>query len=156
MAERHCYTCHLVLTLDNAVRDKRKPGGMGYLCKACNRARNKAWEQSAAGAATRRAQYLRRRDNDENRARLAKNQRAEYQRTGWRSRYERNIADPEKYAARRAALYAVKIGKLRRPEACSDCGKTCKPHAHHADYSKPLDVTWLCGRCHGKEHRRIA
>ncbi len=30
---------------------------------------------------------------------------------------------------------------------CSDCGET-KVEAHHEDYSKPLDVEWLCKKHH--------
>lgn len=45
---------------------------------------------------------------------------------------------------------AVQSGKLVKPEACCDCGQPRPLEAHHADYSKPLDVTWLCFRCHLK------
>lgn len=59
--------------------------------------------------------------------------------------------DPEKQRARRAAKYAVETGQLER-EACEDCGTTENIHGHHEDYSKPLEVTWLCSMCHGKRH----
>lgn len=49
---------------------------------------------------------------------------------------------------------AVDAGKLHRPGACSQCGKNCKPEAHHEDYSRPLDVTWLCRQCHREMHRK--
>ena len=32
------------------------------------------------------------------------------------------------------------------------CGTTTNIHAHHDDYSKPLDVRWLCNFHHGKHH----
>jgi hypothetical protein len=60
--------------------------------------------------------------------------------------------NPEKtiaHAAVRAALY---VGFLVRPKVCDICGKPCKPHAHHADYSKMLEVTWPCPRCHKLLH----
>jgi len=45
-------------------------------------------------------------------------------------------------------------GLLTKPESCSRCGKTTiKLHAHHHDYSKPLDVEWLCIPCHRQEHK---
>ena len=45
--------------------------------------------------------------------------------------------------------YAVKTGVLT-PEPCA-CGGT-KTEAHHEDYSKPLDVDWVCRKCHQKIH----
>lgn len=49
-------------------------------------------------------------------------------------------------------MYAVKLGVLIRPNKCEKCGKECKPHGHHTDYSKPIDVIWLCHSCHKLEH----
>ena len=54
------------------------------------------------------------------------------------------------HAAVRAAL---KRGDLIRPNICSDCGATSPSlHGHHADYSKPLEVEWLCASCHVTRH----
>lgn len=60
---------------------------------------------------------------------------------------------PERLQARRKLHYAVKVGRLVRPDACDECGKACKPHAHHHNYDLPLDVRWLCPSCHGLQHR---
>ena len=43
--------------------------------------------------------------------------------------------------------------KLDR-QPCEQCG-ALPADAHHDDYSKPLDVRWLCESCHGIEHRRF-
>lgn len=60
----------------------------------------------------------------------------------------------EKRRAHDRAMYAVETGKLIRPNQCSKCGKECKPHAHHEDYSKPLEVIWLCSLCHFYLHHK--
>lgn len=57
---------------------------------------------------------------------------------------ERN---PEKVQARQKCRKAVKAGKLTRLP-CEGCGTTQNVHGHHEDYSKPLDVRWLCMGCH--------
>lgn len=63
--------------------------------------------------------------------------------------------NPQKSSSHSLVCWAVKSGVLKRPEDCMECGKKCKPHAHHEDYSKPLDVIWICKICHGKKHRKI-
>jgi len=46
----------------------------------------------------------------------------------------------------------VRRGKLeRRP--CEHCGRAAQ--AHHGDYSKPLDVRWLCRAHHLALHRLL-
>jgi len=47
---------------------------------------------------------------------------------------------------------AIERGILVRPEQCSNCGKKCKPQAHHDDYNKLLEVRWLCPQCHADWH----
>lgn len=47
----------------------------------------------------------------------------------------------------------VAARKLPRPASCSDCGAVGKVHGHHEDYDKPLDVVWLCPKCHVAAHR---
>lgn len=61
---------------------------------------------------------------------------------------------PEKYRARTLAGNAVRDNKLLKPLTCQHCGKFKKLQKHHADYSKPLDVIWLCTACHGVAHRK--
>ena len=53
---------------------------------------------------------------------------------------------PEKDRARRAVKHAVKSGKLVKTP-CELCGNE-KVVAHHDDYSKPLEVRWVCRHCH--------
>lgn len=49
---------------------------------------------------------------------------------------------------------AVRDGKLEKPNACQVCGTTERRlHGHHHDYSKPLDVVWVCPPCHREFHR---
>lgn len=58
-------------------------------------------------------------------------------------------------AVRQKLQKAVRAGLITRPNACDECGKPCKPHGHHYDYSKPLDVIWLCSEHHRMKHRRL-
>jgi hypothetical protein len=61
---------------------------------------------------------------------------------------------PEKYAARDAVRKAKRNGTLI-PKPCESCGATDDIQAHHPDYSKPLDVQWLCRRCHHILERKL-
>lgn len=70
----------------------------------------------------------------------------EYQ-TRWRRK------NRQKVYARRAVWRAIKAGKLLKPDKCNNCKVKCVPEGHHADYSKWLEVTWLCLKCHLSTHK---
>ena len=53
---------------------------------------------------------------------------------------------PERERARQKVYMAVRAGLLI-PQLCEKCGAR-KVEAHHEDYSKPLDVNWLCTKHH--------
>lgn len=57
---------------------------------------------------------------------------------------------PEKSNAHNKVAIAIKCGKLTR-QPCEVCGADSPVEAHHDDYSKPLEVRWLC-QYHHKEH----
>lgn len=74
-----------------------------------------------------------------------------------RLRHQQRPRDPEKKRARTLAESAVRCGRLVQPACCEDCdGTENRIEAHHEDYSRPLDVEWLCSICHGKRHRKAA
>ena len=59
----------------------------------------------------------------------------------------------EKERIRSLTRFAISCGKLKRL-ACQVCGDP-KTDAHHHDYSKPYDVTFLCRKHHAEEHSRL-
>lgn len=61
------------------------------------------------------------------------------------------IRDKHKILARQAVQKAVKSGRLSR-QPCEVCGNTTVD-AHHSDYAKKLDVSWLCETHHYELHR---
>lgn len=63
--------------------------------------------------------------------------------------------NPEKARAYSAVGNALRSGKLQKPDLCEKCMKKKKVEAHHEDYSRPLDVTWLCKKCHLGLHRKL-
>jgi hypothetical protein len=60
---------------------------------------------------------------------------------------------PMKYAAHVIVTKAIKTGTLIKQNNCSECNSTYKIEGHHDDYTKPLDVRWLCELCHKTWHR---
>lgn len=55
---------------------------------------------------------------------------------------------------------AIKAGAVVRRDTCESCGASgvmkdgrSKIQAHHCDYNKPLEVLWLCQRCHHTWHK---
>jgi len=66
---------------------------------------------------------------------------------------EQKKKHPEKYKARTTLNNALAKGKISKPDACERCGVPAeKLAAHHHDYSRPLEVAWVCYSCHVELH----
>ena len=61
-----------------------------------------------------------------------------------------NTSPSKKLSANARAGAAIRSGKIAR-QPCARCGSD-RAVAHHDDYSKPLDVTWLCRTHHAERH----
>lgn len=73
-------------------------------------------------------------------------------RQSYEYRAEYNKVFPRKYKARMKVGNAIRDGKIVRGP-CEVCGERRNVHAHHDDYSYPLDVRWLCAPHHSQWHR---
>ena len=126
--ERRCSKCGRLLPMSEFKRAKRYRYGRMRWCRDCHNAHSRQWWK---------------RNPELGRASL--------------QRYRRK--NRQKEAAWFVVHWAVRAGVIEKPDRCERCGTKPPPrrlHAHHPDYSKALDVVWLCSRCHGLEHRRDA
>jgi hypothetical protein len=150
--KRTCNDCKVEKPIEGFFRKKSVPSGYASICKECDKARHRAWAKTPRG----RLKELVR-----EKAKIEKNR--EHYRAKSRDRFRRRYSqwghakpDPLKQAARSAVARAVRTGDLARPKSCVDCKAIVGLHAHHEDYSKPLDVVWVCSVCHGRRHRSPA
>jgi len=139
---RECTTCGKWKPLDQFWRYKAGKFGRRSSCAVCS------------SAEVRRRANRRREENYERER--AKERAKEAKRREKRKEYDRKRAQTPQWKAREQLKSAVRRGDILKPTACEDCGKELPSrliHGHHHDYSKPLEVEWLCTRCHGRRHR---
>lgn len=155
---------------DYFPRDRRARGGLHSRCKPCRYAATAVWLQ-ANREQVREKQRSYAAENRERRAENNakwRNANREYVAAQQAAYYAANREHALAYAAQRGRVWyyanldkarllrrvyeavrtAVKRGILIRPTTCEVCGREGKIQGAHADYSKPLDVRWLCRSCH--------
>lgn len=135
MKTKICFKCERELPLSQFYRHPKMADGRLGKCKECTRV------DVSENRAERREQYSkyeRRRQLDPER----RAKKAEYQ-----LRHRRE--NPDRLRARNMVNYHVRKGNITR-KPCELCGSK-KSQAHHEDYSKPLDVRWLCFKHHREE-----
>ena len=71
---------------------------------------------------------------------------------GYESQYAWNKRNPEKMKAHRIASTGLSTGFIEK-KPCKVCGDK-KVDMHHEDYTKPLDVVFLCRVHHTEVHRK--
>ena len=116
---------HCKIETNDLVKSSFKDGRQYYSCNNCNTERVKKYRETKKGKVT-----------------------------TLKAIYKSIKKYSEKQKARVKVYLAVKDGRLLKPDICSDCNQVKKLDGHHKDYSKPLEVTWLCRKCHSK-HKKI-
>jgi hypothetical protein len=135
-SDKLCTRCNQVKPRSEFHRHCRKPDGLRSHCKACRKIDAKAEYHADPGRAIARSAAWAR----------ANPERASALKAAWTAR------NPEKTLAHRRLNDAVKTGRIERPEKCELCDTQGRVEGHHADYGRPLDVQWLCTRCHADLH----
>lgn len=147
-----CRRCNVEKPFSDFYKHSEMRDGYLNKCKSCfksemveNRNRNieryREYDRQRAMLPHRvqaRREYIRSERGKEVRKEVAERYRAKY---------------PLKYAAHKITSNAIRDGKLKPRKTCSVCRKKGEIHGHHDDYTKPLDVRWLCLSCHVKWHK---
>ena len=147
---KKCNVCFISKNKSEFYTFIRNTGGLSHECKQCGRNRKNN-------------NYLRNRDKilAQHKKRYKENPPPLIEYKFWseekkkihHEKYKRfKLRHPEKYAAH-AAVKRKKDTDKSFEKPCIHCGK--KAEAHHPDYSKPLDVVWLCFEHHREEHKRL-
>lgn len=139
MDSKICFKCNVLWPLHYFYKHKQMTDGHLNKCKKCvkeyaNKHRQKNLEKIRA--------------YDRDRFKIDINRRS----YAMASMKNQRIKYPEKYKARTAVNNAIRDKKIEKLP-CAICGNE-KSTAHHEDYSKPLEVVWVCLICHHELERK--
>ncbi len=145
---KKCNACGETKPIEEFTKDARNSDGRGGQCKKCRNAIVEKWRQANPNAGKKRNKKWR--DTRPDRVKELAKKYWSYNKhsTKWRQN------NPDKYACHIAVQIAVAKGNLAG-QPCEVCGDT-KVHAHHDDYSKPLEVRWLCSKHHMEHHANVS
>ena len=172
---KKCKSCKEIKSITGFSTYKRSPDNLQYSCKACqskyakeNYARiyagQKKWRfDNLESVRKQRKEYCEQRKEQKkeydheyqkkNREKINAGKRA------WRAKNpdksfeytkKSQAKHPEKRVARRKLNRAIELGTIARMP-CEVCGNS-KVDAHHDDYTKPLEIRWLCRKHHAEHH----
>lgn len=135
---KECFKCKTVKPLDEFYKHKQMADGHLNKCKICNKRDSSEHRSNNLDKV---------REYDRNRGKLP--HRVEL-RNKINERWRK--AHPDRSNAHQKLHKAVRSGKVKK-QPCWVCGE--KAEAHHPDYSKPLDVVWLCTMHHRQTHALV-
>ena len=150
--QKQCFKCLEVKPLSCFYKHKAMADGHVNKCKECNK---KDVRKNYRENIDHFKEYEKTRANLEHRVearkKYSKTEKGKLSINGSKFRFIKT--HPIQRAANIMVGNAIRDGRLIRPNKCSSCGIDCKPHGHHCDYAYPLDVTWLCTKCHADWHK---
>jgi hypothetical protein len=148
---RACRKCGQAKRLEEFTRNAECRFGRGHVCKECSKGRDHEHRELRRDATRARHAAWRAAHPEQAAEHQARYRRKHAVKLAEKGRLRR-VVERERIAARCAMNHAVRDGHLVRG-ACERCGATEHVEGHHVDYRRPLDVTWLCAKCHKTVHR---
>jgi len=151
-----CKTCGIKKELTQFSPSKLGALGRKPKCKPCMVIENRAYR----AANLERIRIQNTRSADKNRDKIRAYHRRAGQLPSCKAKNSKRLKDwrirhPERVAAQEQARRALRRGELVRPSTCAHCGNTRKLEMSHTDYSKPIDIEWLCHKCHRLKDARL-
>ena len=138
---KRCYKCDTHKQLDSFYKDRSRKDGLVNECKPCRKVRVEMWQK----------------DNPDYMKEYSHKNKEKYKGMYKESNLASVVAyqerNPIKVKAKLAVSKALKEGALAKPVLCEQCGSESRLDGHHDDYSKVLEVRWLCRPCHADWHR---
>lgn len=138
-----CFKCGIEKPLTDFYKHAQMADGHLNKCKDCTKADVHARHHGAVREKI--LAYEKKRSQDP--ARKEHNRKVSAE---WRA------TNPVRRAAQIAVGNAVRDGRLVPWPVCAMPECSLKPVAHHPDYSRPLDVVWLCQAHHKQAHALTA
>jgi len=126
--KKNCLKCNKIKLINEFHKQISMADGHTTQCKACRKISDGINRQANKEKIALYRQTAKRKEAENKRHRA------------YRQKY------PEKCLAGSLLRSAVRYGKIERKPCCV-CGEI-KSEGHHDDYSKPLDVSWLCNKHH--------
>jgi hypothetical protein len=133
-----CTNCKEKKKVTEFFKNKTTEDGYHYWCKECKSKANRKYnELNKKSIRLNKKKY-----NESHREILRKSNKS------WKNK------NPHKIEAERKISYAIRIGKIKK-QNCTKCDSSKDLHAHHEDYTKPLEIIWLCRTCHFQRHKEM-
>lgn len=141
---KKCSECGHEKPLSEFNKLRKSKDGHQSICRACCSAYNKA--RYASDPERHKGNVRKYRENNPRKV--------------LETRLKTCAKSPSRTRANKVVEAALACGELENPGVCYGCGCVAGEHrieAHHHDYSKPLDIVWLCTPCHRRmdQQRRM-
>ena len=134
---KRCCHCKEWLPKSQFWSNRSFPDGLSHLCRDCATEAIHKYQHTPKGKKSRK-RYI------QSPKGLVAQHRADKKRSSSWKRHAQQVFQA-----------AVRRGEIIRSPVCQQCGIWCATHGHHRDYTRPLDVVWLCRECHDAEHARL-
>lgn len=132
---KKCSKCGMTKPLTDYYKDKQNKSGLKGACKTCiNLYSKQYWRDHTEKA----------RERDRRWSRKPLSKLSIHRRMAKYRSKEENLV---KVRARHLVGSRVRRGSIIKPDTCSICHEKVPRrnlHAHHSDYTKPLEFIWVC------------